>query len=31
VHEEAFASVYGEGFRLSVFRSRIDDMSSMSR
>jgi 3,4-dihydroxy 2-butanone 4-phosphate synthase/GTP cyclohydrolase II len=26
VHEEAFESVYGEGFRLSVFRSLIDDI-----
>ncbi|MES2497364.1 MAG: 3,4-dihydroxy-2-butanone-4-phosphate synthase [Pseudomonadota bacterium] len=26
VHEEAFDTVYGEGFRLSVFRSLIDDI-----
>jgi 3,4-dihydroxy 2-butanone 4-phosphate synthase/GTP cyclohydrolase II len=26
VHEEAFETVYGDGFRLSVFRSLIDDI-----
>jgi 3,4-dihydroxy 2-butanone 4-phosphate synthase/GTP cyclohydrolase II len=30
VHEEAFASVYGEDFRLSVFRSRIDHVEHVA-
>lgn len=30
VHEEAFDTVYGEGFRLSVFRSTIDDVEHVA-
>jgi 3,4-dihydroxy 2-butanone 4-phosphate synthase/GTP cyclohydrolase II len=30
VHEEAFDTVYGEGFRLSVFRSTIDNVEHVA-
>ncbi|WP_241527391.1 3,4-dihydroxy-2-butanone-4-phosphate synthase [Sphingomonas turrisvirgatae] len=30
VHEEAFDSVHGDGFRLSVFRSTIDDVEHVA-
>ncbi len=30
VHEEAFETVYGEGFRLSVFRSTIDQVEHVA-
>lgn len=30
VHEEAFDTIYGDGFRLSVFRSMIDDVEHVA-